>query len=312
MSGQLFPRTWKLQVDTLDVSALDFEFKVLSTLQPFPNRAVITVWNLNQDHRSQLLKRNRPTNGKTQPIPAQLEAGYVDNHEVIFSGDLREVGSKRDPTDWKTVISGDDGGTAYREARFSGGGLTFKKGTPVGQIVNQCAAALGLGDGNASDFAATAEILGVGSKLPHTMVLAGPVAKALTRALDSIGLKWSIQKGVIQLRTQGKPLGQPAIKLTPDTGLLGSPESAIDASVTFGNPQQFAPGAQPKGAKARRPTDPSLLRLRSMLRPGLYPGRKIDLETNDFRGGYVLTECEYVGRTWDIKTWWVDMVARVY
>ena len=61
----LFPRDWRVRVqttdtDAIDVSALDIEFKILRSLKPSPNRAVVTLWNVSHEHRAQLLKRAKP------------------------------------------------------------------------------------------------------------------------------------------------------------------------------------------------------------------------------------------------------------
>lgn len=308
----LFPRAWKVQVDTLDVSALDIEFKILTSLKPEPNKCVLTLWNVNQDHRAQLLKRNRPNpaSNKLVGISVQVEAGYVNNTSVLFGGDLRELASTRDDVNWKTTLSGDDGGRSYREARFANGGLSFRKGAPIGGILQQCADALDIGLGNAADFETTAQIAGFGSTLPGPMVLDGPVAPNLTRVLASIGLTWSVQRGALQLRQKGKPLDMTAILLSPSTGLLGAPESTIDSSVSLGNPQQFAAGAA-LATKKTKQNDPSIIKLKAMLIPGLVPGRKITLQSAAFNGGYYLTEVEYVGQSWS-NTWECNCVARVY
>jgi hypothetical protein len=298
-------------VGDLDVSNLDVEFKVLSTLKPEPNKCVLTIWNLSQDHRAELLKRNRPnaSSSKLVGIPVQVEAGYKDNTSVIFSGDLREVASFRDDTDWKTTLSGDDGGRSYREARFSPG-MQYNAGARIGDILKKCADAMGIGLGNAANFEATAQIAGIGSVLAHSFTLDGSASKALTRLLNSIGLTWSIQRGALQLLQKGAPLNQSAIRLTPSTGLLDSPEAAIDATVSLGNPQQFAPGAK-QTTKKVKPKDPGILKLKAMLIPGLDPGRKIALESANFNGGYYLTECEKVGQSW-ADDWHVNAVARQY
>jgi hypothetical protein len=316
MSTKLFPRSWKIIVDTLDVSNLPIEFKVLSTIKAEPNKCVLTVWELKADHRAQLLKRNRPKGGGQQTgkivgIPVQIEAGYLDNTSVIFSGDLREVASMKDGVDWKTMLSGDDGGRAYREARFPNGGASFTAGTPIGTILQQCAQAMGVGIGNAANFTATAQIAGLGSTIPHNMTLDGSVAKQLTRLIKSIGLTWSIQKGALQLAQRGAPLGGTAVLLAPNTGLYGSPEATIDATVSLGNAQQFAPGAPQTQKAPPKPKDPGILKLKTALIPGLTPGRKIDLQSAAFNGGYMITEIEYVGQSW-APTWECNIVARIY
>jgi hypothetical protein len=306
----LFPRAWKVQVDTLDVSALDVEFKILATLKPEPNKCVLTLWNVNPEHRAQMLKRNRPqgTTGKIVGIPVQVEAGYRGSTSVLFSGDLREVASRRDGTDWKTTLSGDDGGRAYREARIS---ASFRAGASIGSIVKQCADAMGVGIGNAADFETTAQIQGFGSTIPGPMVFDGAAKDALTRVLSSVGLTWSIQHGALQVLQKGKPLNATAILLSPSTGLLGSPEASIDSSLVLGNPQAFAAGAALKVNKPPKPKDPNVIKLKAMLIPGLAPGRKITLQSAEFNGGYQLTECEYVGQSW-ATSWEVNCVARAY
>lgn len=307
----LFPRAWKVIVDNLDVSALDIEFKILSTLKPEPNKCVLTLWNVNADHRAQLLKRNRPNpTGKLVGVPVQVEGGYLNNTSVLFGGDLREVASQRDGVNWKTTLSGDDGGRSYREARFPNGGLSFRKGAAISNILRQCCNAMDIGIGNAADFEATAQINGFGSTLPGPMVFDGPVSVGLTRILASVGLTWSIQRGALQLQQPGKPLNLAALLLSPSTGLLGSPEACIDASVSLGNPQQFAAGAALK-TKKQKPHDPSVIKFKAMLIPGLDPGRKITLQSDALNGGYFVTEVEKVGQSWS-GTWEANCVARVY
>ncbi len=309
MSLRLFRRAWRVVVDTLDVSALDLEFKILATTKAQPNRCALTIWNLSPDHRAQLQKRNRPNPDSNHlvGIPVQIEAGYVDETSVLFSGDLRELASHRDGSDWKTVLAGDDGGRAIREARIN---QTFAKGTPVGTVLSACCQALGVGLGNSANFTQAAQIAGIGSTLPHAMTLSGSAWKELQRLCRSIGLTVSIQRGNLQMQEKGKPLALGAIRLDSETGLLDSPEAAIDASVSLGNPQQFAPGVAQKSAHPPKPKDTRILKLRSLLIPGLVPGRQIDLRSQAIQGTYVITEIEYVGQTW-AGNWHADMVVRL-
>lgn len=307
--SRLFPRAWKVQVDTLDVSALDIEFKILSTIKPEPNKCALTLYNLNQDHRAQLLKRNRPGADakKIVGVPVQVEAGYKDNMSVLFRGDLLNLASPFQDVDWKTTLSGTDGGRSYAEARIE---LQFTNGTPIGNVLKQVAQAMSIGIGNAADFEATAKIEGIGSTLAHGFTASGSAAVIMTRLLDSIGLTWSIQRGALQLMRKGKPLSLSAIEIGPDQ-LVGSPEASIDASVSLGDPQQFAPGAKKKIAKPPRPKDPGIIKFKTMLIPGIVPGRKINLTSNEFKGGYMLTECEYVGQSW-AGPWQAECVGRLY
>lgn len=313
MANQLFGRQWKVVIDAgtgtaLDVSNLDIEFKALRTLKPQPNRCTLSVWNLNKDHRAQLLKRNRPnqSSGKTVGIRVQIDAGYIGNVATIFLGDLREMSSVRDATDWKTTLTGDDGGRAFRESRIN---KRFAKGTPLSEVLRQCVAALNLGTGNSQTFVDNAEIAAYGRSLPHSITLSGNAAHELTRLLASMGLTWSSQLGTLQVLGNNQPLDLPAISIAPDTGLIGSPEAGIDASVSIGNPQALANPLQ----KSKKPKafDARLLKIKTMLIPGMFPGRRIHLQSDSFNGDYVLTECEYLGQTWG-NDWYVQSIARQF
>lgn len=311
----LYPKLWRIFVDNLEVTALDCEFKVTATLKPEPNKCTLVLWNVNPDHRAQLMKRNRPNgaDGKIQGVRVRIEAGYVNNTTVIFDGDLREVNSSRVGTDWRTTLTGDDGGRSYREARII---ASFRAGASVGSIIKQCADAMGIGIGNASTFEADAQIAGYGATLPGPIVLDGSAAKALDRVLKSVGLTWSIQRGALQVLKKGTPLSSSAILLTPDTGLLNSPEATIDASSATGNAQQSVTDAavavvSGKAPKAAKPKTPHVLKLKTMMIPGIVPGRKVTVKSATFNGGYYLTECEYTGQSW-ASTWEIDCVARGY
>jgi hypothetical protein len=319
MSTQLYPRAWNFTVDNLNLSAVDFEFETLSTIKSVPNRCVLTVWDLNPEHRAQLLKRTRPaavasgfgavaigTSGKGTAIPVQIEAGYLNNLSVIFSGDLREVASQREPVDWKTVISGDEGGRSYREARIN---QSFAKGTPIANVISACAQALGIGLGNVANFTAAAQVTGMGTALAHAWTLSGSVKDELTRLLDSCGLTWSVQKGVLQVLAKGTPLNLGSILLSPSTGLYGSPEASIDSTVSLGNAQQFDPSRPQKTAKPVKPKSQSIIRFKAAIIAGLDPGRTVVIQSAAFSGTYMLTEVRTIGKSWS-DDWHRDCVAR--
>lgn len=312
----LFRRTWAVRVQFTDteallLEALDIEFKILRSLKPAPNRAVVTLWNLNPEHRGQILKRYRPggQTGPTKPIYVQVEAGYQGRNQTLLSADMREAASRRDGNDWKTMLSMDDGGEAVRAARFPNGGMQVAKGSPIGAVLRQACNALGVGLGNAGNFEATADIYGWNKTLPHGMTLKGSAFDGLKRVTDSIGITFSIQGGVLQLLPKGKAIGQDAILLTPDTGLLDSPEAAMDASVSLGFAKEAT--GKPSTPKPPTPKNTAILKAKAMLIPGLVPGRVVRLETDAYKGNYEISEVEYVGQSFG-KDWMAVMVLRSY
>lgn len=323
----LFRRDWRVTVGgsnatgntELDVSNLDIEFHILRTLKKTPNKASITVWNLSEDHRAQVLKRNQPAGatGRLQGVPVKVSAGYVGNVPLLMNCDLMQAGSVRDGTNWKTIIAGDDGGRPFRESRVN---ITFTAGQLVGDMIKQVAEQMGVGKGNADKWASAA-IRGIGNKLPKSMTVSGNGASEFNRLLSSctiqdssgtpVPLTWSIQNGALQILPAGTPLDTQAIKISPSTGLIGSPEPGIDSTVQLGNPQNQAAGAQQKSATPPKPKDPGIVKIRTLMIPGMEPGRKITLESDAYNGSYMLTECEYRGQTFG-RDWYIDSVARAY
>jgi hypothetical protein len=308
--SQLFGRSWKVQVDTLDVSALDLEFDILKSIKPTPNKCSLTIWDLNRDHRAQLLRRNKPNPASNNiiGIPVQVQAGYRDNAPMLFQGDLREVGGGKDVADRKITLSGDDGGRAYREARIS---KTFTKGTPLSTICQQACSAMGIGQGNSARFFSGVSIEASGNALPHTMTLSGSAAEQLTRVLSSVKLTWSIQNGALQILPNGTPLDQEAIEVSSSTGLLDSPQASIDSTTSLGSAQQFAAGVKQKNAKPPKPKATSVLKVRTLIIPGWVPGRKIVLKSDEYNGGYMIMEARYRGQTWS-KDYFIESIVRVY
>lgn len=310
-AATLFRRDWTIIVDNLDVSNLAFEFEILSTIKKEPNKCRLVIYNLNKDHRAQLFKRNRPDSNskKTVGIPVTIQAGYVGNKQVIFSGDLNEVSGERDGVNWKTVIIGSDGGRAYREGRIN---KTYGTGTSFNTILSDCAASMGVGLGNLSSIG-NVEIPGIGTTTATPFTPSGNAAQELDRILRSAGFRWSIQRGNLQILQIGQPLQADAVLISPESGLIASPQATIDTTVTLGNPQLAAQlGSR---AKINKPKDPGVLKLRTLLIPELYPGRKIVLKSqslNENQGaGYELVECLYRGQSWS-DTWEIESVARVY
>jgi hypothetical protein len=104
------------------------------------------------------------------------------------------------------------------------------------------------------------------------------VARGITR---SIGLEWSVQDGNLQLLPFQTALRQTAVLLTKDTGLVGSP--SLDSE--------------------------NVLTARSLIVPGIFPGRKVDVRSEFVRGIYRVTKATYIGSTFG-NEWYVEVEGR--
>ena len=285
--SELFRRAWDIRVGTVQIAGegagegaeratLDCAFEVELSTAREPNTAAVKIWNLSPSHR-QALER-------TETLALRIAAGYVDSISILFDGDVRVAQSRRrveahrsaqsrlgrlvtlaDVVDVITEIEAEDGGRAYRDARVQ---QSFAAGTPVVSVLRAAVEALGIGEGNLAEIAADPTMSGVGTYSEGT-VLSGQAYREVDRIVRSIGLTWSIQAGVLQLRSGREPLQVTAVRLTPSTGLIGSPAADADGYITA----------------------------LSLLHPGLYPGRPVVLESREISGSFAVRRVRYVGDT---------------
>lgn len=303
--SRLFQRSFKLTVDTVGISnddgdGLDIEFKVEKNLKGEPNKAEIKIYNLNPDHRSEFLKKfgSQIQKSKRQPIRVELEAGYKDDRGIIFSGDLRNLVISHAGPDFVTTLSGADGGHAYRSARIA---QTYGSGVAFATVAKECARAMGVGLGNLDEMVADATIESLGRSFSSGAVLHGAASDCLDRLMKAAKLTWTVHNGVLQIQNKGEPLQRQSYRLSPDTGLIGSPTPEVDTTVV--------PNAS--GKTPTKPSQSGLLKVKTLLIHHLYPGVKVVLDSEEFQGGYQITEVTYEGSTFS-DDWFCDCKVRPY
>ena len=287
--SDLFRRQWRIHVGTIRIeglgagdgaerAGLDCAFEIESTVQREPNTASLKIWNLSPQHRRIL--------ESSSTLPVQVEAGYLNATSVLFAGDVRvsesrrraamhrtsagrygRLGKTNDIVDVCTEIEAEDGGTAWRSARVQ---RSYSAGTSVSAVLADCVDALGIGRGNLADFDAAARIAGGDIQTYNEgTVLTGAAHAELDRIVRSCGLTWSVQKGALQLRGGAQSITMTAVRLSPGSGLLGSPSVGADGYVTA----------------------------TSLLNGTLSPGRPVVLESRDVSGSYSVRRVRHVGDT---------------
>ncbi len=255
----LFARTWRLTVGELRVNApLRIAFEIERTVRPQPNTAHVKVWNLTREHQAQL--------EQARDAQVIVEAGYANDRglEQLFRGRARSTRSQRDGADVLTEIEARDGGREFQQARIE---ASFEPGVSVSTVLRRCVDALGIGAGNLDEVARIAQLETGGDTYGEGTVLSGQASRELTRILASYGLRWSVQHGALQVLRRGSALQHGALRLTPETGLVGSPEI---------------------GSRGR-------VRARALLTPELWPGRRVALQSQRAEGHYAVRAVTYTG-----------------
>lgn len=266
---ELFSRAATLRVETMEISGLRFAFTVERTHKKAANTAEVMIWGLSQDTRKALTKQDR--------VRVQLLAGYEGSESQIYAGELRVASSTRQGPDWVTKVESGDGERRVREARInkSFARLTFT------QMLDELSASLGVGAGNAAELAAKGEFQGAIRSLTKGTLLRGQSADILDRLARSAGYEWSVQDGQLQFLEVGKALQRTAVSLTPDTGLLGSPEIGENGVLTA----------------------------RSYLQPNIIPGRKVHVRSQQIDGFFRVLKLLHRGDTRGTE-WYTDIEAQ--
>ena len=246
-------------------------FRIEKTIKKEPNKANISIYNLNPDNRKLFQEQNLPT---------IIEAGYIDNTSQIFSGDLTFSQNKLEGEDWVTILQAGDGAKQYKSARIN---TSFKGPVKVGDVLRTAADAMGLKLGNVAQKISQGSIRGALTEFTNGAVLSGKAEIQLDKVVKSMGYSWSIQDGQLQLLDPTETIGTQAILLTPGTGLIGTPEAG----------------------------EKGFVKARSLLQPSLLPGQRVQIVSkNEVVSGFFRAEkCIFVGDTWGTD-WYVDIEAR--
>jgi hypothetical protein len=265
---RLFGRKLIVQVHDLKLSALTIDFDVVKSLAAkTPNTAEVRIRNLNPEHRKALQQLDK--------VYVSIEAGYEEGTQLIFRGDLRDIVSTRDGTEWITTVTSDSGRRARKKRILK----SFAPGVSVSDVLSAAAKAMGVQLGNAAAKTVAAKIKGTQSdKFFNGYALAGALDHELDRLARSIGLEWSVQDDELQFLDNGKALQGTGAKLTDATGLVGSPE---------------------KGTKGT-------VEARALMMPELVPGRRVQIESEHVKGVFRIETAHYRGSTRD-RDWYCDM-----
>lgn len=245
--------------DVVEVEDLRVMFKVTKTTKKEPNTAEVTITNLSPSRRASLQQKG---------VKFVLQAGYVGTGIAqLFIGDARTIDHTRDGANWNTVIKSGDGERAFKFARVS---ESFAAGSPVSDVVGKIAGALGLGLGNLKQ-----QTSAMSGQYANGYAAHGPASRELDKVLKSAGFEMSIQDGELLIRKPGDKGSILVPELSPETGLIGSPE--------YGAPEK----------KGKRP----LIKVKSLLNPSIKCGGQVVVMSERHKGPLRVIKLEHTGDT---------------
>jgi hypothetical protein len=237
---------------------LKVEFRVEKTLEKDPNTLDLTVFNLSRESRA-----------KAQAKGARLEllAGYADDVQLIFAGEIRSADHSLDGPNWKTKIQSGDGERAYSGARAT---ESWGPGSKAKDVVAGFVDRMKVDPGNFLDAMFADE-----TTFEHGFAASGRCSSELDRVLGACGMQWSIQDGEMQVIRKGATNARPALLISPATGLIGSPE--------IGTPEKQG--------------ELGSLKCKTLLRPGVRPGDPVQVVSEHASGAYRVEKLTHIGDT---------------
>lgn len=211
--------------------------------QGTPNQMKVAIYNMAADTRNRIQELDDTV---------VLKAGYVDEQNVqeVFRGTLLSCAHVQEGPDVVTRLEVGDGQKLLRERRVS---VSYRAGADKSQVLADVLTQLGMPKKFQTPVLK-------GSKFLKSFAFAGPAAAALDLLTKGANLDWTVQGEAVKVLDRGKPDDSQAVFITPDTGLVGSPERL----------QQLKddPTALSK---------PPGWRITSLLQPRLEPGGKVAL-----------------------------------
>lgn len=266
---------------------LDVEFEVKSTLKPKePNTCDLKIWNLSEGTRKAIEQASQPLKGITAPpkgtakvVPVQIVAGYLGHTSTIFLGEMRSAQTVTDGPNLVTELNTGDGDDALVLQRIN---VALPAGTTASKAIQALLGQMGCGLGNLMSSNVQGA-LAASSAFQGGAVLKGNAADRIANLCASVGLEFSLQGGQAQFLPLGQPLGGQAYKLSPSTGLVGSP--TVDT----------------KG----------VLSCVAFILPGLVCGGPIDLDSENAQGLYRIVSITYKGATAGAE-WYAQIEALRY
>lgn len=187
------------------IENLRIKFEVVKDHQPSPNSATIKIYNLNDEHQSQI---------RNEFEEVLINAGYEGSEAVLFRGNIRHVYRYQEGNDWIVEIDCGDGDKDFRDAVVN---ETLAAGVGDDQLVDRVCSSFELTKkGDVDGIANSPRLRG--------KVVSGNSRDVLSALSHGHGCSWSIQNGRLQIvKASGVVKGE-AILVNSDTGMLEAPE----------------------------------------------------------------------------------------
>jgi hypothetical protein len=243
-NGYLFNRVASVEVDDFKITDLRITFDISKHTDPKSNKATITITNLSQSTRSKIKEKSKIV----------LKAGYEQAYgeQLLFAGFVTNFNHEKQPTEIITTLECVDGIVPLNEANFS---LSYAPGTSVKKILADVMNKMKVNNQVVMNSLKYEDV-----EFTNGVSYVGNIEGFLNYICQSSGLEWSFQNNTLTLKSITDPRIVKAIELSPETGLIGSPEHDIDIDGKAGS---------------KNKADIPGWKIKALLQPSIEPGSTV-------------------------------------
>lgn len=246
------------------INGLKISFEIEKTDKPESNTGKITIYNLSKETHDRIcVAGNHCT----------LKAGYLDETiTAILFGDVVKGTRRKEGPDYITEIEVKDGRVSVMAGQVS---VSYARDTDALTIVQDLIDAIGLPSKGTELIPSDAIYHGAFSDI-------GLAADILRKVLNKYDLYYTIQNEMIYILKDGEASESTGLRLTPDTGLLTSPQPVSDRT-------------QETDTEAEAP---NRWEFRAMLFPQLIPGAACKVEASTISTEMKILTAKFTGDNW--------------
>jgi hypothetical protein len=247
-----------------------------------PNVGDIRIWNLGPEKRK-LLDIDFDPSRKEHKTRLKLYAGHKGRVGLLLDGGVFWGRSKKEGVNWVSICQV---GQSIDEIQSSYVNEVVTKGTRhsswlrmlIKKIGNMSAQSQVKAEKIFSAFDSTKIDKGFSGTVEKAMTLIGNPVKLAEQALNEVGATMYVDQTGVNLAWIGETNGEPAVILTPENGLIGTPEE------------------EHYGAK-----------LKCIINPAIRVGSEIDLRSQTLTRLLVSKKMDISGDSHDVQDWGYEL-----
>lgn len=262
--SRLFKRVGRVEITSqgggVTLDGLRFDFSVRKTRSGTPNSVTCRIYNPSPN---------------TRQIATDIEAdirifaGYEGNATLVTEANITSAITVRQPPGVFLEIDAQEGIRALRRTSLS---ITHSNKSTVQQVLDEIVAKMGVTLRPVS--------FDLSQPLRGGFAYVGKPAKALDDLVRRFGGNWSLQNGeLLILDETGATESGNVVSLSPDTGLLFSPERLQRDTSTEKQSSDERDG----------------FRVISLMQPSIEPGDRVQINSREVSGQFVVDEVEHKG-----------------